>query len=71
MYGYNYENIQRIVNSKVIETINYIVKSGDTLFNIARRYYGDGYKYKVISDYNNIKNPNLIYVNDKIIIPFS
>ena len=70
-HGYNYENIQRIVNSKVIETINYIVKSGDTLFNIARRYYGDGYKYKVISDYNNIKNPNLIYVNDKIIIPFS
>lgn len=40
---------------------NYTVKAGDCLWNIAKRYYGDGMKYKDIASKNNIKNPNLIY----------
>lgn len=70
-HGYNYEKVQAIVNQKALEKLEYIVKVGDTLYGISNRYYGDGYKYKFLADYNNIKNPNLIYINQRIIIPFS
>ncbi|EJO5347136.1 LysM peptidoglycan-binding domain-containing protein [Clostridium botulinum] len=39
----------------------YTVKRGECLWNIAKRYYGNGMKYKDIARKNNIKNPNLIY----------
>ena len=39
----------------------YTVKKGDCLWNIAKKYYGNGMKYKDIASRNNIKNPNLIY----------
>ena len=44
----------------------YIVKSGDTLSGIARRY---NTTYQELARYNNIANPNLIYVNQVIKIP--
>lgn len=40
---------------------SYTVKKGDTLWAIAKRFYGDGSKYKIIAEKNDIKNPNLIY----------
>lgn len=45
------------------KTINYTVKQGDTLWGIARRYYGDGSKYTKIYNANKskIKNPHWIY----------
>lgn len=43
------------------ETINYVVKRGDTLWAIAEKYLGSGIKYKQIAQENNIKNPDLIY----------
>lgn len=50
----------------------YIIKSGDTLWAIAKRFLGDGSRYPEIHR-NNIKvlggNPNLIYPGQKIIIP--
>ena len=49
-----------------MKEIEYIVKSGDTLWGIAESFYGDGSKYKEIADYNNIKNPSLISVGQKI-----
>lgn len=70
-HGYNYERIQSIVNEKTLENIEHMVKYGDTLYGISKRYYGDGYKYDVIAKFNNISNPNLIYINQRIIIPFS
>ncbi len=39
----------------------YIVKYGDTLYNIAKAIYGDGNKYMEIATKNNIANPNRIY----------
>lgn len=50
---------------------NYTVKRGDCLWNIAKRFYGNGSKYKVIYNANRdkIKNPNLIYPNQVLWIP--
>lgn len=36
------------------------VKSGDTLWAIAKKYLGNGSKYTELAKLNNIKNPNLI-----------
>lgn len=38
----------------------YTVKTGDTLFKIAEKYYGDGYKYTEIAKVNNLTNPDKI-----------
>lgn len=40
----------------------YTVKSGDTLWDISVRAYGDGYKWVELAKNNNVVNPNLIFV---------
>lgn len=47
----------------------YTVKSGDTLWSIARKFYGDGSLYPKLAACNGIKNPNLIYVGQVLKIP--
>ena len=49
----------------------YTVVSGDCLWNIAKKYYGDGSKYPTIYNANKdkIKDPNLIYPGQVLIIP--
>lgn len=49
----------------------YTVKTGDCLWDIAKRYYGDGSQYIKIYNANRdkIKNPDLIYPNQKFLIP--
>lgn len=49
----------------------YTVKSGDSLWNIAKKIYGDGSKYTKIYEANKdkITNPNLIYADQVLIIP--
>lgn len=49
----------------------YEVKSGDCLWIIAKKYYGDGSLYTKIFEANKdkISNPNLIYPGQKFIIP--
>ncbi|MCI2105098.1 MAG: LysM peptidoglycan-binding domain-containing protein [Intestinimonas sp.] len=49
----------------------YTVQSGDTLWGIAKRVYGDGAKYTKIFTANKskVKNPNLIYVGQVLTIP--
>lgn len=39
----------------------YTVVAGDCLWNICKRYFGDGSKYPEIANLNGISNPNLIY----------
>ena len=49
----------------------YTVVKGDTLWGIARRFYGKGSLYTRIADANSgiIKNPNLIYPGQVLTIP--
>lgn len=49
----------------------YTVQKGDCLWNIAKKYYGNGSKYTVIADANKgkIKNANLIYPGQVLTIP--
>lgn len=54
----------------VAKARTYTVKRGDTLWAIAKKYYGNGAKYTKIVKANNIKNPNLIYPKQKFTIPY-
>ena len=49
----------------------YTVKKGDCLWNIAKKYYGNGAKYTKIYEANKdkIRNPNLIYPGQVLTIP--
>jgi hypothetical protein len=42
------------------------VESGDTLWDIAKKYLGAGNKYQELADINGISDPNKIYVGQKI-----
>jgi LysM repeat protein len=47
----------------------YTVVSGDTLWAIAERFYGDGSKYQAIADASGIANPDLIHPGQVLTIP--
>ncbi len=49
----------------------YTVVKGDCLWSIAKKFYGDGSKYGMIYNANKdkIKNPNLIYPGQVLLIP--
>lgn len=69
--GYDYNNIQKIVNQKVGKTTTassvktYTVKKGDTLSSIAKKY---NTTYQKIAKDNGISNPNKIYVGQVLTI---
>lgn len=63
--GYKQE-LKRPVSKEIPK--EYIVKSGDTLIAIAKKLTGNGANYKTIASKNNIKNPNLIYPGQKLVI---
>lgn len=46
----------------------YVIKKGDALPVIAERY---GTTVKLLCELNNIKNPNLIYAGNKLLIPYN
>ncbi|HEV7361886.1 MAG TPA: LysM peptidoglycan-binding domain-containing protein [Mycobacterium sp.] len=47
----------------------YTVVSGDTMWAIAERFYGDGSKYQVIADASGVDNPDLIHPGQVLTIP--
>ena len=67
--GNLYNEVQAKVNSIYGQNVShetiYIVKSGDTLSAIAKKY---NTTYQKIAKDNNISNPNLIYPNQKLVI---
>jgi len=60
---------ERVDNS--VQPQTYTVKSGDCLWNIAKKYYGKGADYTKIFNANKdkINNPNLIYPGQVLTIP--
>ncbi|PKM55758.1 MAG: multifunctional 2',3'-cyclic-nucleotide 2'-phosphodiesterase/5'-nucleotidase/3'-nucleotidase [Firmicutes bacterium HGW-Firmicutes-5] len=56
-----------VVTPPVVEApVVYIVKSGDVLWRIAKTY---GFTWQELSEFNQLKNPHLIYPGNKILIP--
>lgn len=50
--------------------MKYQVRSGDTLFGLAERFYGDGRRFRAISTINGIVDPNRISVGQELLIPY-
>lgn len=57
--------------SEAPQQSDYTVKSGDCLWNIAKKYLGDGSRYNEIYELNKdkITNPNLIYPGQVLTLP--
>ena len=72
---YNINNGLGWVRAEDLSPINassgryYTVVKGDTLWGIAQRFYGNGSRYPEIARANNISNPNIINVGQKLLIP--
>lgn len=49
--------------------MEYQVQKGDDLWKIAEKFYSSGYNWVDIAQENNLSNPNIIYVDQKLIIP--
>lgn len=73
----NVKGVKKVVSEGVTappiaEDVQYYeIKSGDTLSKIAKEYYGNANKYPTIFEANRevIKDPDKIYVGQKIRIP--
>ena len=71
------DNIQAL-NENDVQNVNggvyqgpcfvYVIKKGDCLSVIAQRY---GTTVKTLCELNNIKNPNLIYAGNKLLVPYN
>lgn len=65
--GYNYEAVQkevnRLLNTNATTAKYYVVQTGDNLSVIAKKY---NTTVSQLVSWNNIKNPNLIYIGQKI-----
>lgn len=62
-------NTSRPSETATAAVTTYTVKKGDTLWGIARKYYGNGSPCYKLATWNGIKNANLIYPGQKITIP--
>lgn len=62
------KNLAAVRAASNAETI-YIVKQGDTLSNIASQLLGNKLRHNEIESRNNLPNPNLIQVGQKLVIP--
>ena len=51
-----------------VEHKTYIVRKGDTLWHISKRFMGDPVKYPEIAERNRIINPDLIYPGQRVLL---
>lgn len=63
------EKTQAGVQEEKITGNTYTVKSGDDLWDIAVRAYGDGYQWTKIAEANNLADPGLIFSDNVLNIP--
>lgn len=68
---YLIEKEENLESEIKVSTKEYITKKGDTLWRVAEREYGNGYRWKNIYELNKdkIKDPNRLKANQRIIIP--
>ncbi len=57
------------VDTQQIVSENYTVVKGDTLWSIAVRTYGDGYKWVKIAHENHLGHPNVIHTGNVLVLP--
>ena len=50
-------------------TTEYVVVKGDSLWKIAEKLYGDGFKWTILQKENGIKNPSSIDIGQKLLVP--
>ena len=63
------EDFSEYDTSYHIEREIYVVQSGDTLWDIAERYMGNGMGYHVIAEENHLTNPDLIFPDNVLVVP--
>lgn len=56
---------------KVLATTSYIVKDGDTMYNIASRLFGNigEYNWTIISEINFLRKPDELIIGEEIKLP--
>jgi len=57
------------VTNNTVKGGEYVVKSGDTLWNIAEDHYKSGYNWVDIARVNNLSNPGMINAGNKLVLP--
>ncbi|MFA5523159.1 MAG: 5'-nucleotidase C-terminal domain-containing protein [Tissierellales bacterium] len=57
---------KEVVEEPVATTQKYVVKAGDVLWKIAKQF---GFAWEKVSEFNNLKNPHLIFPGQEILIP--
>lgn len=71
----NIENQEKVTvnetenTNEVASSNNYTVVKGDSLWTIAVKEYGDGYKWSEIAKANNLTHPNLIHSGNVLVLP--
>lgn len=63
------EGAARTGDAPAVTQQAYTIQSGDTLWGICRKIYGDGALAYKLASYNGIKNANLIYDGDTLKLP--
>lgn len=63
------KKVATIVNVEPITGTTYTVVKGDSLWKIAVKAYGDGYKWVEIAKANKLENPGLIYSGNILTLP--
>ncbi len=58
-----------VMQANSIKGTSYTVASGDYLWDIAVRAYGDGFKWVEIAKANNLANPNLVHPGNVLKLP--
>lgn len=56
-------------SASAINGATYTVASGDSLWDISVRAYGDGYRWSDIASENDLTNPNIIHSGNLLVLP--
>jgi nucleoid-associated protein YgaU len=63
------KTVATIASAQTISGSTYTVVKGDTLWSIAVRAYGDGYKWTTIASANSLVHPNIIHTGNVLTLP--